>query len=117
MVTVFTKDGLKNAIESREAQIKVIGDLADTMRKKTKVRKASKLGAAALVIGGIVAIPFTGGASAVMTIAGLTVGTVTISVVELAILCGFVLGMTGILKGARVQFCPDGSVIIEPKYK
>lgn len=122
MITVSTKEELKRALENKEKQIKVTGELAETMRRKSKVRKASKFGAAALIIGGIIAIPFTGGASSGVTamglaMTGLTVGTVTISAAELAILCGFVLGMTGILSGAKIKFCSDGTVEVEPKYK
>lgn len=106
MITVSTKEDLKRALENKEKQIKVTGKLAETMRRKSKVRKASKFGAAALIIGGIIAIPFTGGASSRVTamglaMTGLTVGTVTISTAELAILCGFIIGMTGLLKGAK----------------
>lgn len=122
MITVSTKEDLKRALENKEKQIKVTGKLAETMRRKSKVRKASKFGAAALIIGGIIAIPFTGGASSRVTamglaMTGLTVGTVTISTAELAILCGFIIGMTGLLKGAKIKFCSDGTVEVEPKYK
>lgn len=126
MITVSTKEDLKRALENKEKQIKVTGKLAETMRRKSKVRKASKFGAAALIIGGIIAIPFTGGASSGVTAmdlamtgltVGTTVGTVTISTAELAILCGFIIGMTGLLKGAKIKFCSDGTVEVEPKYK
>ena len=120
MVTVYTKQELKKALENRESQILVKGELAQTMRKKTKVRKGTKIGGMVLVIVGIVAIPFTGGASSVLTGAGitaLTVGTVSITALELAILCGFVIAMTGVLKGAKVTFNSDGSVTVEPSYK
>lgn len=116
MVTVSTKEGLRTALGNRESQILVTGELALKMRRKIKIRKKSKLGRAALVIGGIVAIPFSGGSSLCMTAAGLVAGSVAIEVEELAILCGFVICMTGVLKGARVQFSPDGTVIVEPKY-
>lgn len=100
----------------------VTGELAKTMRKKSKVKKGATIGSALLIVGGIIAIPFTGGASAGitamgLTAAGLTIGTVTISAAELAILCGFVLGLTGILIGAKITFNSDGTVTVEPKYK
>lgn len=122
MISVSTKDGFKRALENKESQILVTGELARSMRRRSKVKKTSKIGAAALVLGGIVAIPFTGGASAGLTAMGLTaaaltVGTVTISVGELAILCGFVIGMTAVLKGAKVEFRSDGTVVVTPNYK
>lgn len=121
MVTVSTKEGLKKAIENRETKILVIGELAKTMRKKAKVKKVSAAGAAALIIGGVVAIPFSGGASAGLTAMGLTamgltVGTVTVSTAELAILCGFTLCVIGLCKKCKVKFNPDGSVEITPQY-
>lgn len=122
MVTVSTKEGLQQALKNRESQIKVTGELAKSMRKKSKIKKGTKIGGALLIIGGIVAIPFTGGASSGLVVAGatataLTIGTVSITAAELAILCGFVLGMTGILMGAEVEFHPDGTVTIKPRYK
>lgn len=120
MLTVYTKQEMKKALENRESQILVKGELAQTMRKKAKVKKSAKIGGIALVIAGIVAIPFTGGASSVLTgagVAALTVGTVSLTALELAILCGFVIAMTGVLKGAKVTFNSDGSVTVEPRYK
>lgn len=121
MITISTKEELKNALERKETQIIATGELAKSMRRRSKVRKGTAIGGAALVIAGIVAIPFTGGASAGLTAMGLTataltIGTVTISTAELAILCGFTLGLAGLLTGARVTFNSDGSVTIEPRY-
>lgn len=120
MVTVSTKEGLQQALKNRESQISVTGELAKSMRKKAMIKKGTKIGGALMFIGGIVAVPFTGGASAGLAIAGataLTVGTISITAAELAILCGFVLGMTGILMGAKVEFHSDGTVTITPRYK
>jgi len=38
-----------------------------------------------------------------LTIGAVTTGAVTISIGELAILCGFTLGMTGLLLGRKVK--------------
>lgn len=116
MRTVSTKTELKEALKARERKIIVTGDLAAQMRKKTKVKKAAKIGGLVLIIGGTIAIPFTVGASAAAVAMGLTVGTVTLSTVELAILCGFTLGLLGVLTGAKVTFGPGGPVTIEPRY-
>ena len=59
MITVSTKEGLQKALKNRESQIRVTGDLAKSMRKKSKIKKGAKIGGALMVIGGIVAIPFT----------------------------------------------------------
>jgi len=119
MSTVSTQAGFKKALEAKESRITVVGELAASMRKKGKVKKASKIGGAALIAGGIIAAPFTGGASlagtaaGVATIAGLTI---TITAAELAILCGCALGAYGIYKKCKVSYNSDGSVTVEPKY-
>lgn len=122
MISVSSKEGFQRALENKEPQILVTGELATSMRNRAKVKKASKVGAAALVIGGIVSIPFTGGASAALTAMGLsatalTAGIITVSYAELAVLCGFVIGLTGMLEGAKVEFASGGKVIVTPKYK
>ena len=119
MVTVYTKEEFNAALKNREDKILVQGELAKTMRKKSKVKKRAKIGGVVLLISGIIAIPFTGGASASILATGmaLTVGTVTISALELLILCGFALGVIGLLSGAKVTFNSDGSVTVEPNYK
>ena len=45
---------------------------------------------------------------------GLTIGTITISIGELALLLGAGLAAYGIYKGCKVTFNKDGSVTIEP---
>lgn len=118
MTTVSTKQELVSAIERREKQIIATGEIAKRFRKQVKVKKGAKVGGLVLAIGGLIAIPFTGGASGGLTAAGmaLTVGTVTISAAELAILCGFALAYKAIGK-CKVEFEPNGHVIITPQYK
>jgi hypothetical protein len=75
-----------------------------------------------LVVASIATIPFTGGASAAGVAAGLTIGggALVLTAGELAILCGFALGMYGIYKGSKVKFkvSPEGAEVeIDPKYK
>lgn len=122
MVTVSTKEELKAAMDRHEPKILATGSLAESLRKKSKIKKGLRVGGLLLAIGGVIMIPFTAGTSSAitamgLTAAGLTVGTVTLSVGELVILCGFTLGLFGIIKGATVKFKSDGSVEIEPKYK
>lgn len=119
MVTVYTKQELAKAIESKTPQILCKGEVAKDFINKKKRKTFAKIAGAAMVVGGIAALPFTGGASAagIVAGAGLTVGTVVISTTELAIICGTILGLAGILTGAKVTFNTDGSVIVEPQYK
>lgn len=118
MITVYSKQELKEAFSNKETKIIVKGALAESFRKKSKVKKSTQIGGLALLIGGIVAIPFTAGASSSLAIAGagLTVGSITITAAELAILCGFALGAYGISRGCKVKFSADGSVEIDPVY-
>ena len=46
---------------------------------------------------------------------GLTIGTVTLTTAELAIIAGFGLGVIGVVKGFNVSFKPTGEVLIEKK--
>lgn len=118
MVIVKTKNELKRAIERKQFPIKCVGELATQLTKKKKRAKKAKIGGALLALGGLVAIPFTGGASAAatatgLTAMGLTVGSVAISTAELAILVGGGVAITAILKGRKVKLQPDGSVTVE----
>lgn len=119
MVTVYTKEELAKAIENKTPKILCKGEVAKEFIKKKRRRGFAKIAGVAMIAGGIVALPFTGGASAagIAAGAGLTIGTVVISTTELAIICGTIIAVTGILKNAKVTFNADGSVVVEPKYK
>lgn len=117
MVIVSTKKELKAAIDSREPKIIAVGDLAKSIRSKSKRKKGLRIGGIALAIAGVALIPLTGGTSAGLTAMGLTIGSASVSVAELAIICGCVVASIGALKGAKVILKPDGSVEIEPKYR
>lgn len=119
MRTVRTEEELKAAFAARESKIIVKGQMAEKMIKKAKTKKAARIGGIALVVASLAALPFTGGASAAGVAAGLTAG-LTVSTGELAILCGFALGMYGIYKGSKVKYrmTPEGpEVEIVPMYK
>lgn len=98
MVTVRTKQELEVAMKNKAASIRIEGPYAKTFANAVRSRKrktnvAVGVGALAL-IGGVAAAPFTGGASlagsaAGLAAMGLTIGTVTISTAELAMILGF----------------------------
>lgn len=125
MVTVSTKAQLKAAIEQKQFPIKCVGEIAEQMRKKKKRATKTKIAGAAIALAGVAAIPFTGGASAVATGAGLTAmgfsamgltvggGTLIISTAELAILVGGGIAITAILKDRKIKYQADGSVMVE----
>ena len=123
MTTVSTKQELISAIERREKQIIATGEIAASIRRKVKVKKGAKVGGMVLAIGGLLAIPFTGGASAGATAFGLTcvAGAATLTGAEILILCGILGGtaiaLAGVIKNAKVEFKPDGTVVVTPQYK
>lgn len=132
MVTVYTKEELAKAIENKTTKILCKGDVANEIAKefldKRKKNSLGTLAGIAMIVAGTVALPFTGGMSAVgiaagagsaviAARAGLKLGPVEMSPTELAIICGTIIALVAILRGARVTFNKDGSVIVEPKYK
>lgn len=132
MVTVYTKEELAKAIENKTTKILCKGDVANEITKEFRnKRNRNWLGTfagLAMIAAGTVALPFTGGISAAgiaagagiaasAARAGLKLGPIEISTTELAIICGTIIAVLAILKGMRVTFKPDGSVIVEPIYK
>ena len=98
METVRSKQELEVAMKNKAASIRIEGPYAKTFAnavrsRKRKTKVAVGVGALAL-IGGVAAAPFTGGASlagsaAGLAAMGLTIGTITISTAELAMILGF----------------------------
>ena len=98
MIVVRTKEELQEAIKNKVDSIRIEGPYAGIVAQKIRSRKKVKkmaigVGTLALV-GGVIAAPFTGGASLAGSVAGatamgLTVGTITISTAELAMILGF----------------------------
>ena len=132
MVTVYTKEELAKAIENKTTKILCKGDVANEITKevldKRKKNHLGTLAGIAMIAAGTVALPFTGGMSAagiaagvgiaaIAARAGLKLGPIDMSPGELAIICGTIIAVVAILRGARVTFNKDGSVIVEPKYK
>ena len=122
MKTVYTKEELAETLKKGETAL-VKGSLASEIRekfeKRKKVRKSTAIAGATIAVAGVVAAPFTGGTSLAGTAVGLgamglTIGTITISIGELALLLGAGLAAYGIYKKCKVTFNKDGSVTIEP---
>lgn len=97
MVVVRTKEELQEAIKNKVDSIRIEGPNAGIVAQKIRSRKKVKkvaigVGTLALV-GGVIAAPFTGGASLAgsavgLTAMGLTVGAVTLTTTQLAMLLG-----------------------------
>ena len=117
MKTVYSEKELRLAIEAGEPKIIIKGGLAKRLTKRYKAKRIGRGGLAGCAVAAAAALPLTGGASLPVlgaTLAGLTVGTVTISVVELVIICGLLLGAIALQKGyKKVKFNPDGSIEVE----
>lgn len=117
MKTVYSKKELEDAYASGERTIMVKGEFAQQIRTRCKVKKAAKITSGLIAVAGIAAVPFTGGASLLATGAGLTVGTLTISATELAIILGSGLAFYAIKNGKlkNISYSADGSVTLEFK--
>ena len=122
MKTVYTKEQLEETLKKGETAL-VKGSLASEICEKYKTRKkvckSTAIAGGAIAVAGLVAAPFTGGTSLAGTAVGLgamglTIGTITISIGELALLLGAGLAVYGIYKKCKVTFNKDGSVTIEP---
>ena len=122
MKTVYTKEQLEETLKKGETA-SVKGSLASGICEKYKTRKkvckSTAIAGGAIAVAGIVAAPFTGGTSLVGTAVGLgamglTIGVITISIGELALLLGAALAAYGIYKNCKVTFNKDGSITVEP---
>ncbi len=107
MRTVYNKEELKRALEAKEYEIIIKGELAKKIRQKAKIKKI----AIGTGLASIVAAPFTGGISLGVGAAAVSGGTIAI----IAILCGFSLALIGILNGYDVEFLPNGAVRLTKK--
>ena len=108
MTNVYTKEQLREAIRANEKVIVLHGDLAKKLRNSKKFAKI----AASVTAVSAAAVPFTGGLSGagVAIGAGLSIGSLTISIAELALILGFTLSVIALMKNYNVKFNPDGSV-------
>ena len=124
MITVRTKDGLEQAIKNNKGEsIRVEGPYAKTLakkiRSKKKIRKVAIAGGALALIGGVVAAPLTGGTSLAGSAAGLvamgaTIGTITLTTAELAMVLGF--AVYAIHKKCKIKIGKgDNYVELDPK--
>lgn len=115
MKHVYTKTQLQEALNQGEQEITLHGEVADAVAHKYRAKKNAKTGGLMLAVGGILALPFTGGLSLSAVAAGLTIGSVTISAAELAILVGGTVALAGIIKDYDIEMYPDGHVVLKKK--
>ncbi len=126
MITVRTKEELEQAIKNNKGEsIRVEGSYAKTLtekiRSKKKISNVAMAGGVLAIIGGVLAVPFTGGASlagcaAGAAAVGLTVGTISLTTAELAMILGTVLGGYAISKNYKIKVGKgDNYLELEPK--
>lgn len=122
MKIVTTKEELKKALDEKEEKIIVRGDYAKKIEKKLKWKKNGKIAGLTLAIGGVLLIPFTGGASIPIAMHGFSAtlgGTViTASAGELAIILGIggAVAMTALLKSYSFKYNKEtGELTLERK--
>ena len=115
--TVYSTSELEEAIKAGETKLLLKGEIAEMIRKRKARKKRTLIGGLALAAAGLAALPFTMGASTPLLIGGLglTIGTVTISAAELAILVGGSIAIIGLCKDYTITFNSDGSVTLERK--
>ncbi len=99
---------LDSAFRSGESEVRLGGSFAKTcaqaIEKKNRMKSAAKTVGILTAIAGIALAPFTfGGSLALGAVAGITAGSVTLTAVELAILCGTGLGAYAISRGYNVK--------------
>lgn len=134
MITVRSKQELEKAMKQEASEIKFVGPYATTLAKKVEKKKTlSKKAAGGAILAGLfgigclVAAPFTAGASLLgeglvasaigAGAAGLTIGTITITTTELAILCGTALAALALKLGydAKITYENGKPVVIFTK--
>ena len=134
MITVRSKQELEKAMKQEASEIKVVGSYATTLAKKVEKKKTlSKTAAGGAILAGLfgigclVAAPFTAGASLLgeglvasaigAGAAGFTIGTITITTTELAILCGTALAALALKLGydAKITYENGKPVVIFTK--
>lgn len=134
MITVRSKQELEKAMKQEASEIRVVGSYATTLAKKVEKKKTlskTATGGAILAglfgIGCLVAAPFTAGASLLgeglvasaigAGAAGFTIGTITITTTELAILCGTALAALALKLGydAKITYENGKPVVIFTK--
>ena len=107
MKHVYNVAQFESAISQGETNLVLHGDIADKIIKeaneKRKKKKRAVIAGGALAVGGLLAAPFTGGASLVGTAAGLTIGGITITAAELAIIFAGSALLISALKGRNIK--------------
>lgn len=108
MKTVYSMQELDSAFRSGESEVRLGGSFAKTyaqaIEKKNRTKNVAKTIGILSAIAGIAFAPFTfGGSLALGAVAGITAGSVTLSVAELAIICGTGLSAYAISRGYNVK--------------
>lgn len=116
-IIVRTPKEFEDALNSKASVIICEGEVAEKLKSNKKKKMALTIGGVALIVLGVILwIPSFGGSTALIA-TGLTIGSITVSTAELAIIFGGTIALKGINKGFSVKFNKDGSVEVFPKDK
>lgn len=118
MTTVYTKNEFKNALNAGVKHIVCKGAIADALIKSRKTKR-KVAGGLLLTVACIAAAPFTLGASlgagaitgAGIIASGLTIGSWSMTTVELALICGTIVSIAG--HKLHCNYNKDGSVDVD----
>ncbi|MBQ0083132.1 MAG: hypothetical protein KBT41_07630 [bacterium] len=123
MVTVSTPRELQDAIDSREEQIVITGELVDVFLKHKKAKKIFIIVSMALVVLGIFLSPLTEGLSMIGCAVGILMGVITFAFKGLPFAVPFAIRTAGatnamkVLKSGKSWRNPDGTISAVLKYK
>lgn len=123
MVTVSTPRELQDAIDERETQIVITGEMVNVFRKHKKARLIFIIVSMSLVALGLALSPATEGYSMAGTVLGIIMGICTFAfkglpfAVPFAIRTAGVTNAMSVLSGGKAWINPDGTLTAMLKYK
>ncbi|MCQ2344650.1 MAG: hypothetical protein MJ002_06995 [Paludibacteraceae bacterium] len=123
MVTVSTLEELQGAINARETQIVITGEMVEVFKKHRKARKIFIIVSMTLVVLGLFLSPLTDGYSMIAGAIGILMGVGTFAFKGLPFAVPFAIRTVGVtnamqvLKSGKAWINPDGSLSAVLKYK
>ncbi|MBQ0007964.1 MAG: hypothetical protein KBT40_04525 [bacterium] len=123
MVTVSTLKELQDAIDARETQIVITGEIVNVFLKHRKARRFFVILTMSLVLLGVVLTPLTDGYAMIGCAVGIIGGILTFAFKGFPFAVPFAFRTAGVsnamqvLKSGKAWFNPDGSLSAVLKYK
>lgn len=123
MVKISTPDELTKALENRETEIVITGEMVNVFRNHKKARTILVIISVALLALGVFTAPLTEGYSMIAGAIGIVMCIGTFAFKGLPIAVPFALHTAGaknamkLLKNGKAWINEDGTVTIRPEYK